>query len=163
MDETKEIKINIPEGYEVDKENSTFECIKFKKKIRVNTWQDIPKLQGFYTLGDSEIVELDEVCHNVLPTNENRNVFLNKKYLKAALALAQISQLMPYYGGEITDEEWADVRLRKYGLLFYNHKLATNIYYDTKQIIGFHTEEQLTRFMSFPKNVQLIKDFYMVD
>lgn len=30
--ETKEIKINIPEGYEIDKENSTFECIKFKPK-----------------------------------------------------------------------------------------------------------------------------------
>ena len=70
---------------------------------------------------------------------------------------------MPYYGGEITDEEWKDFRLRKYGLLFYNHKLSTNIYYDTKQIIGFHTEEQLTRFISFPENVQLVKDFYMVD
>ena len=30
--ETKEIKINIPKGYEIDKENSTFECIKFKSK-----------------------------------------------------------------------------------------------------------------------------------
>lgn len=30
--DNKEIKINIPEGYEIDKENSTFECIKFKKK-----------------------------------------------------------------------------------------------------------------------------------
>lgn len=28
--ETKECKIEIPEGYEIDKENSTFECIKFK-------------------------------------------------------------------------------------------------------------------------------------
>jgi hypothetical protein len=27
----EELKINIPEGYEIDKENSTFECIKFKK------------------------------------------------------------------------------------------------------------------------------------
>ena len=27
----KELKINIPKGYEIDKENSTFECIKFKK------------------------------------------------------------------------------------------------------------------------------------
>ena len=26
----KEIKIKVPEGYEIDKENSTFECIKFK-------------------------------------------------------------------------------------------------------------------------------------
>ena len=30
--ETKEFKIEVPEGYEIDKENSTFECIKFKKK-----------------------------------------------------------------------------------------------------------------------------------
>ena len=30
----KEIKIDIPEGYEIDKENSTFECIKFKKKSK---------------------------------------------------------------------------------------------------------------------------------
>ena len=30
--ETKELKIQVPEGYEIDKENSTFECIKFKKK-----------------------------------------------------------------------------------------------------------------------------------
>lgn len=29
---TKEIRITVPEGYEIDKENSTFECIKFKKK-----------------------------------------------------------------------------------------------------------------------------------
>lgn len=29
---TKEFKIQIPEGYEIDQENSTFECIKFKPK-----------------------------------------------------------------------------------------------------------------------------------
>lgn len=28
--------------------------------------------------------------------------------------MAQISQLMPYYGGEITDEEWEDRSIRKY-------------------------------------------------
>lgn len=28
--EAKELKIQAPEGYEIDKENSTFECIKFK-------------------------------------------------------------------------------------------------------------------------------------
>ena len=29
---TKELKVQVPDGYEIDKENSTFECIKFKKK-----------------------------------------------------------------------------------------------------------------------------------
>lgn len=27
-----EVKITVPEGFEIDKENSTFECIKFKPK-----------------------------------------------------------------------------------------------------------------------------------
>lgn len=30
--EEKELKIQVPEGYEIDKENSTFKCIKFKKR-----------------------------------------------------------------------------------------------------------------------------------
>lgn len=41
MKEEKELKIQIPEGYEIDKENSTFECIKFKKKKL--TYDDIAK------------------------------------------------------------------------------------------------------------------------
>lgn len=164
MEETKEIKISIPEGYEIDTKNSTFECIKFKKKVKeVNTWKDISKLQGFYILEDSTIKELDPVYHNIRAMRENTNVFINRKYAKSALALAQISQLMPYYRGEITDEEWRDVKLKKYGVIYYNNKIATNIYYDTKQIIGFHTEEQLNRFLSFPENMQLIRDLYMVD
>lgn len=32
----KEIKIVPPEGYEIDKEHSTFECIKFKEKAKLN-------------------------------------------------------------------------------------------------------------------------------
>lgn len=38
---TKEIKITPPEGYEIDKENSTFDCIKFKpvaKRWREGNW-----------------------------------------------------------------------------------------------------------------------------
>jgi hypothetical protein len=35
----KQIKIDIPDGYEIDKENSTFECIRFKPKPQVY-WSD---------------------------------------------------------------------------------------------------------------------------
>ena len=40
-----EIKINVPEGMEIDKENSTFECIRFKPK-----WT--PKRGDFVAVGD---------------------------------------------------------------------------------------------------------------
>jgi hypothetical protein len=40
MEKTKEIVISIPEGYEIDKEKSTFEKIVFKKKE-----QTLPKVR----------------------------------------------------------------------------------------------------------------------
>lgn len=46
---TKEIKINVPEGYEIDKENSTFECIKFKSK------EDISNLTYEWVMDSSSI------------------------------------------------------------------------------------------------------------
>ena len=47
--ETKELKITIPEGYEIDKENSTFEKIVFKKKdTKPRSWNDYLELNtGF--------------------------------------------------------------------------------------------------------------------
>jgi hypothetical protein len=73
-----EIKINVPEGMEIDKENSTFECIKFKPK-----W--IPKrgdiaVAGSYMpqiilIGEyiekSNIIGFDIMCLAVLNTSSN--------------------------------------------------------------------------------------------
>ena len=39
--ETKELKVQAPDGYEIDKENSTFERIKFKPKML--TYEDIAR------------------------------------------------------------------------------------------------------------------------
>ena len=39
--ETKELKIQIPDGYEIDKEKSTFEKIVFKKKdTKPRSWEE---------------------------------------------------------------------------------------------------------------------------
>lgn len=39
--ETKEMKIVPPEGYEIDKENSTFECVKFKPIEIAKTYKEV--------------------------------------------------------------------------------------------------------------------------
>lgn len=39
----KEIKIKVPKGYEIDEENSTFECIKFKPIKKVETYDDVAR------------------------------------------------------------------------------------------------------------------------
>lgn len=154
--ETKEIKINIPEGYEIDKENSTFECIKFKKKIKVNTWENIPRVNGCY-MNNSHIY----TDYEGKPCEENKDVYLTDKYVKSALALAQISQLMPYYGGEVTNEEWKNNE-RKFSIVVHNGELKPFTHVNNKVLISFHTEAQRARFMFFQENVQLVKDFYMI-
>ena len=157
--ETKEVKIQVPEGYEIDKENSTFEHIKFKKKNEVNTWKDIQYINGIFIEVNSDLIP---IMSDRLRCNEDKNVFYSEKYAKAALALAQISQLMPYYGGEVTDEEWKNDEW-KYCVLIDKFGIYYHAAVKVKYLIAFHTKEQRDRFLSFPENVQLVKDLYMVD
>lgn len=156
--ETRELKVIIPEGYEIDREKSTFECIKFKKKVEVNTWEDITLVNGFYINGVSNIIA---DCGRAV--EGNKNIFHSEKYAKAALALAQISQLMPYYGGVVTNEDWKNLNTTKYGIVINQGSISWGRYNDLRAPIAFHTEEQLLKFISFPENVRLVKDFYMID
>ena len=47
------MNIQVPDGYEIDKEKSTFECIKFKKKDKGK----IKKVEKFYVVKNYLIVE----------------------------------------------------------------------------------------------------------
>lgn len=97
--ETKEIKINIPEGYEIDKENSTFECIKFKSKNI--TYEEIcnnlfKEECGYFTDSRGKIIGdmlLEETYAE--PTNAP-----NKKQLERLLALNQLMNIAYYYNSE---------------------------------------------------------------
>lgn len=157
--EVKEVKIQVPKGYEIDKENSTFECIKFKKKkVEVHTWKDIKMYEGYVIDKESFIVRA--IGTDIL---SDQNIFHSERYTKAALALAQISQLMPYYGGEITNKEWNNSVLPKYVIYRVFNKYKVDKVYHTFDILAFHTKEQRDKFLSFPENVQLVKDLLMID
>ena len=95
--ETKEVKIQAPEGYEIDKENSTFECIKFKPIKRYITYEDICNSileTGYYTNSYGEIV--GSIIHAVnLRTGKNNAT--NTKQLERILALNQLLNIAEYY------------------------------------------------------------------
>ena len=162
----KELKIEVPKGYEIDKENSTFECIKFKKKQEIKTWDDLCEagaisdeiiLTGYYIYENSNIGKV----HRLLVKNQNRNVFLTEKEAKSARAAAMISQLMPYYGGSITDEEWADSNKEKYIIDRLKDSIRTKIFYEAYCFLAFHTKEYRDEF--FKNNKQLVKDYLMIE
>lgn len=151
----KELKINVPEGYEIDTENSTFEYIKFKPIIK--TWKDIDRISGKFINNISNITSIE--CRK---SDNDKNVFISEKYAKSALAMAQISQLLPYYGGFFTDEEWNDPFIKKYCILRTRDDIDYVENTFTYHFIAFRTSEYRKKFMSRPENVQLVKEYLML-
>lgn len=95
----KEVKINIPEGYTIDEKNSTFECIKFKRKELPKTWEEFcannPTKRGeFFVNGDCRIYEYLEGQRNPIA---DANVLPNREYAEAILALCKLIQLRDCY------------------------------------------------------------------
>ena len=95
--ETKEVKIDIPKGYEIDKENSTFECIKFKPIKKYITYKDVcdnifAKNYGYYISPSGNIwgTSLKEFAYD----GDNAP---NKKQLERLLALNQLMNITYYY------------------------------------------------------------------
>lgn len=95
--ETKELKIQAPEGYEIDKENSTFECVKFKPIEKYITYADVCNkiFKEFYYYIDN-IGNINEYKKpdDFLLDKTNAN---NSRQLKKLLALNQLLNIAEYY------------------------------------------------------------------
>lgn len=155
----KEVKIVPPEGYEIDRENSTLECIKFKPVAK--KWRDDTNtIAGYYVSDLSKIVKV--VCGN---NSYNYNVFATEKQAKSALAMAQISQIMANderFGGIVSDEEFEDENIWIYSINRNKNKIE--MYQGTRGIdhfLSFHTPEQRDLFLK--ENEDLIRNYLMIE
>lgn len=93
----KSIKIEVPEGYEIDEKNSTFSEIKFKPiKKEVKSWEDLNEIKGYLITNDSRIVTTSAL----FVREWNRNTWATKEEAEACLALSQLSQLKKHYNGD---------------------------------------------------------------
>lgn len=140
----KHLQITIPEGYEIDKEQSTFENIVFKPLIKTlpKTWGELNTIVGTFVMSQSitKNVESPIYCHN-----EHRNVFATKEQAEACIALAQLSQLMKVYNdGWIPDWNSGDY---KYTIEYYEYKLIIEHRCAYAIFLAFKTEELAKTFL----------------
>ncbi len=102
--ETKEFKIQVPEGYEIDKDNSTFECIKFKPIKKDITYKDVcNKLfteNSYYISNRGSIMKDTTWDNEIIPDKNNAT---NKKQLERLLALNQLLNIAEYYNKKATE------------------------------------------------------------
>ena len=95
--ESKELKIQIPVGYEIDKDHSTFECIKFKPIKKHITYEDVCNTlfknnTGYFMDQYGEIN-----FYNIGTNRFDANNAPNGRQLKKLLALNQLLNIAEYY------------------------------------------------------------------
>jgi hypothetical protein len=140
----KILKIYVPDGYEIDKEQSTFENIVFKEieKGLPKSWEEIENLQGFYINGDSSVSESDNKC---VKLNHNRNIFATKEQAEASIALAQLSQLREVYR-QGWKPDWGNVEA-KYCIEYADNKVRINLWCNINYFLSFQSEEIAKQFL----------------
>ena len=140
----KEINIQTPEGYEIDYENSTFKCIKFKEKEEIRTWEDYKKKYGDFTVTIYSKININD-----------------EKFKKHLAAEIKIKLLMSYYGKEITIEEWRNPHIFKYTIISDSFKILRSSTITNYSFLAFHTYEERTDFLKY--NEDIIKDYFMIN
>ena len=94
--ETKEVKIEVPQGYEIDKEKSTFEKIVFKKiSENPKTWEEYceqTKNRTYYTYSPYNESHVNETAAHGF-----YGEFSTKERAEQFIALGKLLQLRDYW------------------------------------------------------------------
>lgn len=152
--DVKDINLN---DYEISPQADKDIIVLRKKKSKYPKWEDLGEIRGYHIYPDSSIGALTEAYRT---SRGNGNIFLTEKHAKSALAMAQISQLIPYYG-KITNDEWNDNSIKKYVIYkSYNH-VNVDVVFTKYELLAFHTQEQRDEFLK--NNEQLVKDYLMIE
>ena len=143
--ETKEMKIQVLEGYEIDRENSTFENIIFRKAERKlpKKWEDLENVNGYYVDSWGDVR-----CYYGVntPDHTNKNIFPTKEEAEACLALAQLCQLRDRYN-EGWKPHWEDYNETKYCIEFCQGRIETIDRVNCHKILTFKTEDLRDKFL----------------
>ena len=92
----KELKIEVPKGYEIDKEKSTFEKIVFKK---VNPLSELPEdWEEYCSLMKGKTMYYTN-CNTITVSgfSDAHDKFVNKKRAEQFIALGKLLQLRDYW------------------------------------------------------------------
>jgi hypothetical protein len=137
----KTINISVPEGYEIDKDKSTFEKIVFKptNKKLPKTWEEMNLMYGFF-------VDAQARVHTALYGDCFSNTWPTKEEAVASIALAQLCQLRDRYN-DGWKPDWGS-KETKHILYYRRNELIKSIHFETQVILAFKTIGLRDEFLS---------------
>lgn len=157
--ETKEVKIQVPEGYEIDKENSTFEYIKFKPIKKNITYEEI--CEDLFKNKRSFYISERGAVNNCIAshTEMDKNNATNKKQLDKILALNQLLNIAEYYNAEV--EIKCNLYLISYNTITEEYEILSD---DTNNIFGsnvyFYNKQDARAVIDNPNFREILDTIY---
>ena len=128
----KKLKINVPKGYEIDKEKSTFENIVFKEISKLpSSWEDLEVVEGY----DPEY----------LPYFIGMNTFKTREQSEASVALAQLSQLRDVYR-QGWEPDW-ELSGLKYSINLHKNEISLTDFVYFNHFLSFQDRETAELFL----------------
>jgi len=149
--DNKEIKIDVPEGYEIDEENSTFKCIKFKKKKTLpSTWKefcnDYPRRKGETWISPNSNLEELVDCSPKRDFLNDQNILPSRELAAAMLALCQLIQLRDCYN-EGWKPDWENEQYDKFTIRFYKNIPDCDVSNRISGVMVFKSKELMDLFL----------------
>lgn len=140
----KELKIEVPDGYEIDKEKSTFEKIIFKKVQDLpKSWKEFGEVKGWFV---DNMCEIDYYSEGDSTNDMDKNLFPTEEEAKACIALAQLCQLRDRYN-EGWKPDWENDKEIKYCINFFKGEIDRSYYFVVKRVLCFKTPELRDKFL----------------
>jgi hypothetical protein len=142
----KTFNIEIPDGYEIDQQNSEFtKGLVVFKKIELNLpkhWRELENISGYY-VGDCCHIEHEGYTKTYI---NNKNMFVTEEQANASIALAQLSQLREVYRqGWVPD--WNIMKNNKWCINFHENKAVVGIWGSTHHFLSFQSREIAEQFL----------------
>lgn len=134
----KELKIEVPQGYEIDIQKSTFEKIIFKKiPENPKTWEEYCSLMKGKTVYYTN-------CNNIIVSgfSDAHDKFVTKERAEQFIALGKLLQLRDYWVRGYKEFKYALLVTRDGNILVY----AWSWYHTYPHILTFPTKEMADEF-----------------
>ena len=155
-----QLTIDVPEGYEIDKENSTFECIKFKPIKKYLTYKEIAEKLNkdiCFFIAKGKIQSYAQYA-----SYDNPGVANSYRQIEKILAINQLMNIAKYYNGD-WKPDWNNKYELKYCISFttitnsYNIASRTQTYLNA---IHFKNQEDAQAVIDNPNFRDILDKIY---
>lgn len=159
----KELKIEIPDGYEIDEEKSSFTNIVFKKKVikLPKTWEEFceqnPSKIEYY-IDNCSIIKGHNGLDGLRRSDKDRNLLSTIEDAEAHLALIQLHRLRDVYR-QGWKPDYSNINEKRWVIYYCNNTINITDYTAIHRFLSFPTKEIAEQFLENFKNlIELAKE-----